>query len=470
MVKDHYNFAFIEVVEMKKHDVNMLSGSITKGLWAISFPIMIMNVVQSLFNIIDMTILKEFDPGDGIAVGAVGVCGVLITLFTNLVIGIATGSNVVIARNIGKGDQEAVDRSVGSSVLFSLVAGSAMAVIGIVCAPLLLKWNNCPDALFKDGTLYFRLYFVGFPIIMVYNFCASILRSSGDSRRPMIYLTAGGILKVALTYLFTAAFHMGVAGVAFATILSQSLPCFLGMRALSKNQGAVKLRKEYFRFYKEELLDILRIGIPTSVQRVVYSLANVLITATVNSFGPAATTGVSIANQYDGILYNITTAPSLAVMPYVSQNIGAGNVKRATQSVWKSILITTVLGVGFGALSAGFSGPLSSIMASDPAVITYSQQKMVVVSSLYFLQGINEIFGAALRGMGKPTVATVCAFLYMCVFRFFWVYVIFPLCPPSLSFLYLVWPVGWTLCIITMLFVFFPTVKKLKAKAAANQT
>ena len=465
MVKDHYNFAFIEVVEMKKHDVNMLSGSITKGLWAISFPIMIMNVVQSLFNIIDMTILKEFDPGDGIAVGAVGVCSVLITLFTNLVIGIATGSNVVIARNIGKGDQEAVDRSVGSSVLFSLVAGSAMAAIGIICAPLLLHWNNCPSDLFGDATLYFRLYFVGFPIIMVYNFTASILRSSGDSRRPMVYLTAGGVLKVALTLLFTAVFHMGVAGVALATIFSQSLPCFLGLRALTKNQGAVKFRKEYFRFYKEELLDILRIGIPTSIQRVVYSFANVLITATVNSFGSAATTGVSIANQYDGILYNITTAPSLAVMPYVSQNIGAGNVKRATQSVWKSILITTGLGVVFGSLSAGFSGPLASIMSSDPTVISFAQQKMVLISSLYFVQGINEIFGAALRGMGKPTVATVCSFLYMCAFRFVWVYFIFPLCP-TLTFLYLVWPIGWALCIITMLFVYFPTVKKLKEKAA----
>lgn len=452
---------------MKKHDVNMLSGSITKGLWAISLPIMVMNVIQSLFNIIDMTILKEFDPGDGIAVGAVGVCGVLITLFTNLVIGIATGSNVVIARNIGKGDQEAVDRSVGSSVLFSLVAGLALTLIGLFGAEMLLQWNNCPTELLGDATLYFQLYFVGFPIIMVYNFCASILRSSGDSRRPMIYLTVGGIVKVALTFLFTAAFHMGVAGVALATILSQALPCFLGLRALIKNQGAVKLKKQYFRFYKAELLDILRIGIPTSVQRVVYSVANVLITSTVNSFGPAATTGVSIANQYDGILYNITTATSLAVMPYVSQNIGAGNVKRATQSVWKSILITTGLGVVFGSLSAGFSAPLSSIMSSDPAVIAFSQQKMVVVSTTYFICGISEIFGAALRGMGKPVVATVCSFLYMCVFRFIWVYFIFPLFP-NLSFLYLVWPVGWALCIITMLFVYFPTVKKLKAKAAAT--
>ena len=450
---------------MKKHDVNMLSGSITKGLWTISFPIMIMNVVQSLFNIVDMTILKEFDPGDGIAVGAVGVCSVLITLFTNLVIGIATGSNVVIARNIGKGDQEAVNRSVGSSVLFSLVAGSAMAIIGILCANVLLQWNNCPQELIGDATLYFRLYFVGFPILMVYNFCASILRSSGDSRRPMVYLTTGGVVKVALTYLFTAIFHLGVAGVALATILSWTIPCFLGMRALTKNEGSVKFRKEYFRFYKEELLDILRIGIPTSIQRVVYSFANVLITATVNSFGPAATTGVSIANQYDGILYNITTAPSLAVMPYVSQNVGANNIKRATQSVWKSILITTVLGVVFGSLSAGFSGPLSSIMSSDPAVISFSQQKMMLISSLYFVQGINEIFGAALRGMGKPVVATVCSFLYMCAFRFVWVYFIFPLCP-TLTFLYLVWPVGWVLCIITMLFVYFPTVKKLKEKAA----
>ena len=451
---------------MGRKDVNMLSGSITKGLLRICIPVMVMNVVQSLFNIVDMTMLKTYDTGGGIAVGAVGVCGTLISLITGLVIGVSTGANVVIARNIGRRDQPGVDRAIGSSMAFSLVSGLALALIGISGAELFLQWTNCPDTLLSQATLYFRMYFAGVPILMVYNFCASILRSAGDSRRPMVFLTVGGGVKVALTFLFIAKCRMGVMGVAIATIVSWGVSAFLGLWALIRNDGVVKIRVRNIRFYKDETAHILRIGIPAGLQQALYSVANVIITATVNSFGPEATTGISIANNYDGILYQISTATALAVMPYVSQNIGCGNVKRALQSVWKGILITIALGASFGALSAVFSTQLSSIMSSDPAVIAYSRQKMIIISSTYFICGINDIFGAALRGMGKPVSATVATLIYMCALRFVWVYLIFPLVP-NLTFLYLVWPIGWILSIITLLFVFFPTVKKLAATSVS---
>lgn len=454
---------------MRKNDVNMLSGSITKGLFTISIPIMVMNVLQSLFNIVDMTILKSYDPGNGIAIGAVGVCGSLITLITGLVIGVATGANVTIAKNIGRKDQDSIDRAVGSAIMFSIVAGLALALIGISGAALFLQWTNCPDRLLSEATRYFRLYFAGVPILMVYNFCASILRSSGDSRRPMVFLTIGGVVKVLLTYLFVAQFELGVGGVAFATIISWGVTAVLGLTVLIRNKGVVRLQAKHLRFYKTELSQILHIGIPDGLQRGLYSVANVIITATVNSFGPEATTGISIANNYDGILYQICTATALAVMPYVSQNIGAKNVKRAMQSVWKGILITTCLGASFGSLSAIFSKQLASIMSSDPAVIAYAQQKMILISSTYFICGINDIFGAALRGMGKPVASTTTTLLYMCAFRFVWVYLIFPLLP-NLTFLYLVWPIGWILSIITLLFIFFPTTKKLKQETQTANT
>jgi Na+-driven multidrug efflux pump len=185
--------------------------------------------------------------------------------------------------------------------------------------------------------------------------------------------------------------------------------------------------------------------------------------------GPAATTGMSIANNYDGITYQFCTATSYAVMPYVSQNVGAGNVKRAVQAVGKGILLTVLIGTPVGALFAIFSGPLSSIMSSDPAVIAYSQEKMILISSLYFICGIYSVLGDALRGLGRPTAATVSTLLFMCVLRFVWVYFIYPLCP-SLTFLYLVWPVGWVLSIIFLLSIMIPTVKKLKAKHAPLST
>lgn len=455
---------------MRRQEVDMLSGSIVKGLLTISIPVMIMNVLQSLFNIIDMTILKTYDAGGGgVAIGAVGVCSTLIALITGLVIGVTSGANVIVARHIGRKDQGSVDRAIRSAMAFSVASGVALAVIGVAGAEIFLGWVNCPDELLSQAALYFRLYFAGVPILMIYNFCASILRSSGDARRPMIFLSIGGVAKVALTFLMTAAFHMGVMGVALATIISWGISAALALRALIMNEGVVRLQIRKIRFFKDELSQILRIGVPAGLQQSLYSIANVIISATVNSFGPAATTGISIANNYDGILYQICTATALAVMPYVSQNIGSGNVRRAMQSVWKGILITVCMGASFGALSAIFSEQLSSIMSSDPEVIAYSRQKMIIISSTYFICGINEIFGAALRGMGKPLAATIATLVFMCAFRFVWVYLIFPLMP-NLTFLYLVWPVGWTLSIITLLFVFFPTARKLAAKADAAAT
>lgn len=464
LYKNHRN----EVDGLGKKNVNMLSGSIVKGLFAISIPIMIMNVVASLFNIIDMTVLKTYDPGNGIAVGAVGVCSSLINLFTVLVIGISTGSNVVIARNIGRKDMAAVSRATGTSLAFSIVSGLALAVIGVLGADVFLRMINCPEDLLEQGALYFRLYFASMPFLMVYNFSASILRSAGDTRHPMVFSTVGSLLKILLSYVMIAKFQMGVAGVGIATIVIRVINCTLCLRTVFRNQETIRVTARDIRFYRHEMLQILKIGVPTAIQRVLYSYANVLISSTVNSFGSAATTGISIANNYDGILSQICTAASLAVMPYVSQNVGAGNIKRAQQSVGKGILITVCLGGFFGALSGLFSTQLASIMSSDPLVITYARQKMVLISGCYFIHGINEIFGAALRSMGKPMATTICSFFYMFVFRFIWVYFIFPLCPDSLTFLYLVWPVGWILSIITLLFVYFPTAKKLRAEAAAG--
>ena len=449
---------------MKRRDVDMLSGSIVKGLLVIAIPIMIMNTVQSLFNIIDMTILKAYDTGGGIAIGAVGSCGSLISMITGLVIGVSSGANVVIARNIGMGNQQSVNRAVDSAVAFSLLSGVLLLVVGIFGAETFLTMVNCPEKLFDQAVLYFRLYFAGVPIFMLYNFCASILRATGDSRRPMIYLTVGGVVKVVFTFLFTAQFHMGVAGVGLATILSWATSAVMGVHALIHNQGMVHLQPRKVRFYKAEMLTILRIGVPAGLQQAMYSIANVIIVATVNSFGPEATTGISIANNYDGILYQISCATALAVTPYVSQNIGRGNVKRAAQSVWRGVLITIGLGLSFGILSAVFSRQLASVMSNDPVVIAYARQKMIIISTTYFICGINEIMGGALRGMGKPMPPTVCTFLYMCVLRFVWVYLIFPLYP-NMTFLYLVWPVGWSMAILTELFFYFPTLKKHKIAA-----
>lgn len=449
-----------------KKEVNMLSGSIMKGIMAIAIPIMIMNVLQSLFNIIDMVILKMYDTDGGYSVGAVGACGTLFSFITGLAIGIAAGANVVIAKYIGKGDKEGVDKSVGTALVFSVISGFVLLIIGVVFAEFFLGLVNCPKKFFDKAVLYFRLYFLGMPFFTFYNFAAAILRSSGDSRRPMIYLTIGGVVKVVLTFLLVGVLKMEIVGVSIATISTWVITSVLEVIALIRDGGVVTVNFKTLKIYGKQLKEILRIGIPTGLQQALYSVANLVIAGAVNSYGADeitkanASTGVSIANNFDGILYRIATAPALAVMPYVSQNVGAKNMKRAKGAIWKGMLITLIFGGGLGALSAIFSAQLSSTMTSNPEVIKFSQQKMILISSTYFICGINEILGAGLKGMGKPIIPMIATMIFMCAIRFPWVWFVYPLFQ-NLTFLYTIWPIGWVLSIIMVLCFLIPTSRKL---------
>ena len=449
---------------MRRKDVNMLEGSIVKGIIAITLPIMLMNVLQNLFNIVDMTILKSYDT-DGLSVGAVGASSTLISLITNLITGIATGANVVVAKHLGRKEPADAEKAAGTAVLLAGTAGLILAMIGIFGAEIFLDLVNCPPELESRAILYFRMYFAGVPLLMVYNFCAAILRSSGNSQQTMIISLTGGAVKVAGTYLFVGVFRMGIMGVSLATLVAWGVFSGMSIWSLTRPVRAVRLRFKYLRFYKSEIMPILRVGVPTGLQMGLYSFANVAITATVNSFGAQATTGLSIANTFDGLLYSLCHATSLAVLPYVSQNVAAGNIKRANQSIGRGVLVSSCIGAFFGALSAIFSKQLSSLMSEDPTVIAYSCQKMIIISSTYFICGINDIFGAALRGMGKPMIPPITTLIFMCAIRFLWVWFVFPLIP-NLTFLYLIWPIGWILSIITHMCVFFPTAKKLTKTAA----
>ena len=446
-------------------NVDMLSSSITKGLLSMTVPIMIMNVMQSLFTIIDMTSLKYFSSDT--SVGAIGVCGTLITLVTSLLIGVASGANVVVAKRIGQGKREETGNAVMTAILASIAGGLLLMVVGVTFAEFFLRLTNCPEALLPKATSYFKIYFLGVPILMFYNFCASILRAIGDTKKPMVFIILAGFLKAILTIIFLMFTDMTVEGVAVATIISQLVAAVLAFITILRNNDIVHLDFKKIRFYVEELKEMLFLGIPTGLQQSLYSLANAVIVTAVNSFGANAATGVSIANQFDGILYQISVAPSLAVMPYVAQNAGAREITRVKKIITRAILITVAFGASFGSLSAIFSGELSSIMSSNPEIIAYSRQKMIIISSTYFICGINEVIGGILKGLGKPIVPTISTLIYMCIIRFPWVYLVFPLYR-NLSFLYLIWPIGWTLAIITQLFAYFPAISKLQKQCGCK--
>lgn len=444
---------------LKRKNVDMLSGSIFKGLISLAIPIMIMNVMQNMFNLIDMTVLGKFT--NDTAVGAVGTCSTLISLCTGLFIGVSTGANVVVAKSIGTGDKECTEKAIGTAILFSVIGGIILAVIGVSLSDIFLKMINCPETLISEAGLYFRLYFLGAPMLLLYNFCASILRAGGDTKRPLYFLIIGGIVKLVLNYFCITALNMTVAGVGIATIASNTIMSGLAFFALLKNEYETKISWNRFRLYTSELKSMLFVGIPTGLQTALYSLANAVIVTAVNSFGPDASTGVSIANQFDGILYQISCAASLAAMPYVAQNIGARNFDRTRKTIMYSVVITVVFGAGFGSLSAIFSRQLSSLMSTTPAVIEYSCQKMIIISSTYFICGINEVMAGTLRGMGKPIIPTIATLVFMCLIRFVWVYWVFPFCP-TLTFLYMIWPIGWVLSIITQMIAYFITMPKLQ--------
>jgi len=437
----------------------MLSGSITKGLITMTIPILIMNVMTNMFSVIDMTVLGRF--ANDTAVGAVGACGMLISLCNGLLIGCSAGSNIIVAKHIGEGDLQKTNDAVHTAMLFSLFGGLMLLTIGVSCAEIFLKWTNCPDEILPLAVKYFRLYFMGSPVLMIYTFAASILRASGDTRRPMYFMLLGGTVKIILNFFCITVLHTTVEGVAIATIASYLISGTLALITLRRMSEKIHFRFKSLKIKWAELKEILFIGIPSGLQQAMYSFANVIITTTVNSFGPDATTGISIANQFDGILYQVACATSYATIPFVAQNIGAGQFSRAKKTVISSVGITTVLGASLSFLSAFFSKELSSVMSSTPEVIAFSQQKMIIISSTYFICGINEIMGGALKGIGKPIVPTIATFVFMCLLRFVWVYGIFPLCP-NLTFLYLVWPVGWVLSIITLLIAYFPAMKKLE--------
>lgn len=443
---------------MRSKNVDMLSGSITKGFLSLLIPIMVMNVMQSLFQIVDMITLRYFV--NDTAVGAVGSTATLIALFTSLSIGLSAGANVVIAKRVGAGHRSSACEAVRTALLFAVTYGMGLLCITVVFAQPLMRLTKCPESLFEQAVIYFRFNGLGLPILVMSYFCAAVLRAVGDTKRPMYFLVIGGFVKAVCTVLFVSVFKMTVEGVALATIVSNLVVASLSFCAMIKNPIiSTELRR--VRFSWKALGEIVYNGIPAGLQGVMYSLANLSIVATVNSFGADAATGVSIANYYDGIIYQICYSPSLAVMPYVAQNIGAHNVKRARQTMLRAIVITFIFGFSFGCVSATLSGKLSYLMSPSPAIIDYSKQKMWLVSTSYFICGINDVVAGTFRGMGKPLLPTASALAFVCLLRFLWVYAIYPFLPQTITWLYFVWPLGWFCSIVVLLIAYGPAVKKL---------
>lgn len=442
-----------------RHEMDLCTGPLLPQIIKYAIPLMITNVLQLLFNATDVAVLGIFVNDD--AVGAVGATGSIITLITSVFIGVSVGANVIVARFAGEKNTERARRAVGTSVVISLIIGTALAAVGFFGARTFLELMNCEEKLIGMATKYLKIYFVGMPIIMLYNFAASILRAVGDTFRPMLYLIIGGVANVGLNLFFILVCNMDVEGVAIGTVAAQLISVILSMIALLKSDGYSKLELSYLKIYKAELMDMIKIGVPSGVQSSLFAISNVLIMSNVNLLG--ATTGNTVASQFDGLIYNAMYAVSQSAIAFTSQNYGARNVSRIRKAMWECIGVVTVVSFAVSGIVMIFARQLCGIMTNSDAVIDTACTRLYIMGFTYFLCGIMDVMSGVLRGLGKSTVATVICLLGSCVFRIIWLETVYKL-SPTYEMIFYVYPISWILTILMYLPVISALFKKIQKK------
>ncbi len=445
-------------VQPKNHEMDMTSGSLFKKLVLYSLPLIGTNLLQMLFNAADVVVLGIFC-GDN-EVGAVGATTSLINLIIAVFVGLSAGASVVISKYMGAGDEEGAHRAVGTAIVLALISGVILLVVGVTCSKYFLVWLNTPSEQIDGAIRYVTIYFMGVPIIMLYNFIASILRAVGDTFRPLIYLLIGGVLNIGLNIFCILVLNLTVEGVAIATVSSQLVSVVLSLIALFKSKGYGQFRFKYFRIYKKQLKEIILVGLPSGLQGALFNIANVTIQANINAFGPETVTANTAAQQFDGILFFIGNGIALSCMSFVSQNYGAGKLDRIKRVLWQAILLVTGVGITLGVLLVLCAEPLLRIMTSDPLVIEYAKIRLTILGLTYFTCGIMECFSYTLRSLGKSVTAMIISLIGVCGFRILWLNSIF-LLVPTRPMLYWAWTLSWVFSTGLYCCFFFPLIKKL---------
>lgn len=449
----------------KNYEMNMSEGSLLKKIILYALPLLATNILQLLFNAADIAVLGNFIYDESLAedaIAAVSSTGALINLIVGLFVGLSVGANVLIARYAGKGDEESAKKVVGMSMLISVLLGAVLLVIGYFCSPYFLDWMGSPDNVIDMAAKYMRIFFIGMPIMMLYNFSASILRAVGDTMRPLIYLVIGGVVNVGLNVLFVLVLKKDVEGVAIATVTSQGISAVLCVITLIKSKGYCHLSLKYIRFYKRELIDMIKIGLPAGLQGCVFSISNVLIQSTINSFGSTVMAGNGLASQLEGFVYNACYSVSLTALAFVSQNYGAKKPDRIKLVVKESLAVVAVLGIVLGGLVLLFAEPLCNIFNRDgAAAIEVAKERLYFVASAYWICGMMDVMSNTMRGLGKSTTAMIVSLSGSCAFRILWLNT-FYLLSPTRPMLYIVYPISWVLTFGIFLALYFPTIKKTK--------
>lgn len=424
----------------KSYEMDMCNGPIFKKLLIFALPLMLSGILQLLFNAADIVVVGKFTGSHALA--AVGSTGALINLFVNVFIGFSIGTNVLVAQYFGARDEKNVQETVHTSIFLGIVGGFILIVAGIVFAKPMLEWMDTPDNVLEHAVLYMRIYFVGMPAMLVYNFGAAILRAIGDTKRPLYYLLSAGVINVVLNLFFVIVLDMGVAGVAAATVASQVVSAVLIVRCLMQSEGIYRLNLHELKLHRKKLVRIVQIGLPAGLQGAVFSLSNVLIQSSVNSFGSVAMAGNTAAGNIEGFVYTSMNAIYQTALSFTSQNVGGGRQDRIPKIIFQCMAIVIVIGAVMGNLAYQCGPFLLGIYSSDPEVIQFGMSRMQIICQWYFLCGIMDVAVGILRGLGYSVIPMLVSLTGACGLRVLWIFTVFAW-KHSLFVLYLSYPITW---------------------------
>lgn len=431
--------------------MDMTEGPLLTKVLFFSLPIMLSGILQLLFNAADTIVVGRFAGNEALA--AVGSVGSLNNMIISLFVGLSIGVNVLVARFTGAKDAEHVSETVHTAVLLSLVGGAVLAVVGFVAARPLLEIMGSPEDVIDLAELYIRIIFVGMPVQMLYNFCAAVLRAVGDTKRPLYFLTIAGVINAGLNLVFVIGFKMSVAGVALATIISQAVSAVLVTRSLMLMDGPTRLHLNRLSIKPHIMRMIIQIGLPAGIQSCMFSLSNVVIQSSVNSFGSIVIAGNAAGMNVGNFVYQAMNTFQQAVTCFAGQNIGARKPRRVLTSMYVSLFWAFSFGMVFGVLSCVFGAQLLSLYSTDPAVIQVGLNRMYIVCGPYFLCGIMDVMTGVLRGIGYSLLPMIVSLMGACVFRIFWVMTAFA-ANRTMDCLMVSYPVSWALTFLVLVGIF----------------
>lgn len=435
----------------KQLRTSLTEGPLLGKILKFSLPLMATGILQTLYNAADMIVVGRFSENGSFAMGAVGACGALINLIVNLFLGLSTGVGICVAQAVGAGRDRDVKDTVHTSALSGLICGIFVGVMGFILAKPLLLLMGTPEDILVEAVPYMRAYFVGMPAMMIYNFLAAALRSSGDTKRPLIFLSTAGLINVVFNIIMVSVFGMGAVGVGIATTVAQYASVLMIVIYMCRYRGICHLSIKEIKIHKTCLFAIIRNGLPVGLQSVVFSLSNVLIQSNINAFGPEVVAGSSAAANIEGFIYVAMNSLYQTAITFVGQNIGAGKIERVKKIALVTVAVVTVTGGVLEALCLLFKEQLLLIYVHETdkvveaLVINAGLKRMDFICTTYLVCGVMEVLCGVVRGMGKSLLPTLVSIFGSCVLRIVWIYTVCPFAPDSIELLYIAYPVTWVL-------------------------